>query len=661
MCGITGLYNSNGLDREADITLRRMVSSLSHRGPDESGIYLDNNAALGHARLSILDPKGGSQPLTNEDSSIWITFNGEIFNYPELRTKLLQSGHNFKTHTDTEVILHLFEEKRERCLEDLNGQFAFAIWDSNTEELFLARDRVGIVPLFYSFTPDGKFIFGSEVKAILSEGSLNRAISMKALQQVFTFWTTLPGYSFFEDVHELPPAHYLIVRNGTVHIKKYWDMRFEDTSPEINYHVPGLVEEIRDLLTDAVKIRLRADVPVGSYLSGGLDSTGLTSVIKNKFDNDLRTFGITFEEAAFNEQYYQQVVVSYLKVKHTEEFVTNNDISDLFTTAVYNMEKPVLRTAPVPLYKLSKRVREEGYKVVLSGEGADEIFGGYNIFKEALVRKFWSMYPGSAKRHLLLSRLYPYVFKNKRLQSSLTDFFRTGIEDPSNPFFSHQIRWKNTSKILSFFSPDLNGTVSSYNPMNDLPDLIPEGFDKWSILGKAQYLESMLFMSGYLLSSQGDRMAMANAVELRVPYLDHRIIEYMAKIPYSLKIRGLNEKFLLKKVFENTIPRQIANRPKNPYRAPVNYLFSNERNNNLDLVSPDSIKEAGLFDPGKVQHLVKKLNGISVGEVDNMAAAGILSSQALYYRFIKEFDGHKSTPDNVTNVYDYRKKLEKSL
>jgi asparagine synthase (glutamine-hydrolysing) len=659
MCGITGLYNNRGLERDAGNSVKRMINSLSHRGPDETGMYIDDNIALGHSRLSIIDPKGGSQPLTNEDSTIWIVFNGEIFNYPELRTKLLQKGHNFRTNTDTEVILHLFEDKRENCLEDLNGQFAFAIWDSNSEVLFLARDRAGIVPLFYHYS-NGKLIFGSEVKAIFSEGSLNRSINSKALDQVFTFWTTLPGQTFFDDVNELPPAHYLKIENGIPSIHRYWDIKFEDTTPEINYHIPTVIEELKTLLTDAVKIRLRADVPVGSYLSGGLDSSGLTSLIRKNFDNDIRTFGITFEEAGFNEKYYQQVMVSYLGVNHTEQYVTNDDISDFFTAAVYNMEKPVLRTAPIPLYMLSKKVRDEGYKVVLSGEGADEIFGGYNIFKEALIRKFWSMYPGSAKRHLLLSRLYPYIFKDKRLMNSITDFFKTGIEDPSNPYFSHQIRWKNTSKIKNFFSSDLNGMLENYNPQDELPRSIPQDFHNWSILAKAQYLEFILFMSGYLLSSQGDRMAMANSVELRVPYLDHRIIEYMAKIPYSLKIRGLNEKFLLKKMFEKDLPRQITSRPKNPFRAPVNFLFNGSANNNLEMVSPECIKEAGLFDPAKVQRLIKKLNSISVGETDNMAAAGILSTQAVYYSFIKDFD-NKSHTGYLTNVYDNRRKLERSV
>jgi asparagine synthase (glutamine-hydrolysing) len=661
MCGITGLYKYDGLNPEADSSLKRMVYSLIHRGPDETGIYIDNYSGIGQTRLSIIDPQGGSQPITNEDSTLWIVFNGEVFNYPFLREELLRKGHNFKTNCDTEVILHLFEDKREKCLDDLNGQFAFAIWDSVNEELFLARDRAGIAPLFYSQTPDGKFLFGSEIKAIFSEGSIPREINHNALNEIFTIWTNIPGNTFFKGVKELPPASYLKVKKGDISVKSYWNLTFRDTSPEMNYKLPDLVHELKDLLLDAVKIRLRADVPVGSYLSGGLDSSGITSMISRNFDNDLRTFGITFEEDNYTEKYYQQSVVSHLGLNHTEEYITNNDIAEFFPDALWNIEKPILRTAPVPLYLLSKRVRKEGYKVVLSGEGADEVFGGYNIFKEALIRKFWSDYPASATRHLLLQKLYPYIFKDKRLKNTITDFFRTGIEEPSNPFFSHQIRWKNTSKIKSFLNDDIQESLSSYDPVEQLSAFLPGDFRSFSVLGKAQYLEFILFLSGYLLSSQGDRMAMANSVELRIPFLDHRVIEFMSAIPYSLKIRGLNEKFLLKKVFEKDLPREIINRPKNPFRAPINYLFSGNSGRNMDYISDAALKESGLFDALKVKRLVNKINNGQGGETENMAAAAILSAQIIYNRFIKDFPVNRNSPMHINNYYDYRKKLEKTI
>jgi asparagine synthase (glutamine-hydrolysing) len=499
-----------------------------------------------------------------------------------------------------------------------------------------------------------------KLKQFLSEGSIERRINSRALSQIFTFWTNLPGETFFENIRELPPASWLSIRKGELTLRKYWDLNFRDTTPEINYRLQDIVAEARSILLDSVRIRLRADVPVGCYLSGGLDSSGVTSLIRNNFDNELRTFGITFQDENFNEQHYQKTVVAHLNVNHTEQYVSNKDISEYFTDVVYHTERPILRTAPVPLYLLSQKVRQEGYKVVLSGEGADEIFGGYNIFKEALIRKFWSDYPGSATRHLLLSRLYPYIFKDNRLKNSLTEFFKTGIENPSNPFFSHQIRWKNTSKILNFLSPDILNELNSYDPVEGMSDFIPPGFKNWSVLGKAQYLEFILFMSGYLLSSQGDRMAMAHSVELRVPFLDHRLIEFMAGIPSSLKIRGLNEKFILKKIFEKELPKKITTRAKNPFRAPVNYLFSTSAAKNLDFVSPERLKESGLFDPKKVQMLIKKLNNGTGSEVDNMAAAAILSTQALYFKFIKEFQNEAKTP-YINNYYDYRKKLENTI
>ena len=659
MCGLAGIYNNKGLDRSADDAVKRMAAMLQHRGPDESGIYIDDFAALGHSRLSIIDPQGGSQPITNKDGTLWIVFNGEIFNYHSIRAKLLEAGHIFNSNCDTEVLLHLFEEKGESCLNELNGQFAFAVWDSVKKELFLARDHTGIVPMFYTITPEGKFIFGSEIKAILSEGTVDRNINPKALEQVFTLWTTLPGQTFFKNIQELPPASYIKISGGKISLRKYWDLNFSDTDSELNYSIPSLVEEIKEVLIDAVRVRLRADVPVGCYLSGGIDSSGVTALIRNNFNNDLRTFGITFEDADYNERDYQQMMVSHLGVNHTEQFVSNDDIADHFCDAVYNIEKPVLRTAPVPLYMLSRKVRDEGYKVVLSGEGADEIFGGYNIFKETLIRKFWSAYPDSRSRFILLQRLYPYIFKDKRLRNSLIEFFRAGIDNPANPYFSHQIRWKNTSKIKNFFSPHLYSSNENYDPVNELENFIPGNFSSWSALAKAQYIEILLFMSGYLLSSQGDRMAMAHSVELRIPYLDYRIMELLAKIPYSLKIRGLNEKYLLKKVFEKDLPQKILKRPKNPYRAPINYLFRGKSNRNMDYVSGDALKESGFFNPQKVALLIKKMNNSTVGEVDSMAAAGILSTQAIYYRFIKDFD-LSFKPVFINKVYDHRKTTERA-
>jgi asparagine synthase (glutamine-hydrolysing) len=636
MCGISGILN---LKNPAPIdinNLGRMTYALRHRGPDETGAYVDDWIGLAQSRLSIIDLSSGSQPIHNEDKSIWIVFNGEIFNYPEIREFLVKLGHNLYTTSDTEVILHLYEEKKEKCLEDLNGQFAFAIWDSNKKELFVARDRVGILPLFYKINQDN-FYFASEAKAIIEVSNNQIELDPICLEQIFTFWTTLSGRTAFCGISELPPGHFIkFSRGDKFSLNRYWSLSYSSKLIQNDKSILQFAGEISELMKDSVRLRLRADVPVGSYLSGGLDSSGITAIVKNDFNNQLRTFGITFQEASFDESDFQHLMVKHLDTNHSEVYATNEDIGKYFSDIVYFGEKPILRAAPVPLFLLSKKVREEGYKVVLTGEGADEIFGGYNIFRETKVRKFWSVDPDSKYRPNLLKKLYPYIFKDKRLAQTLQTFFKLGIDDPNNPFFSHIVRWTNNTKLKNFFSEEFISQIGDYDCYDELRNLLPEDFDEWDYVYKAQYLEIITFMSGYLLSSQGDRMAMANSVELRVPYLDHRIIEYMSTVPSIFKIRGLNEKYLLKKVFKNLLPKEIVYRPKNPYRAPIRNSFFNNRLFDLySILSEKEIKKAGVFNSAKVKLLIQKAErSQSLSELDNMALAGIISTQLLHNHFI---------------------------
>lgn len=636
MCGISGILNlKNPVPIHTD-QLRRMTFTLRHRGPDETGAYVDDWVGLAQSRLSIIDLSSGSQPIHNEDKTLWIVFNGEIFNYPEIRESLIKLGHKFYTTSDTEVILHLYEEKKEKCLDDLNGQFAFVIWDSNKKEFFAARDRVGILPFFYKIENE-KFYFASEAKAIIEISESQNKLDLISLDQIFTFWTTLPGRTAFKDINELAPGHFLKFspENG-ITIKRYWGLSYDKQNVCEDKSIPAFTDEISALMKDSIHIRLRADVPVGSYLSGGLDSSGITAFVKNYFNNELRTFGITFQENAFDESDFQNLMIKHLNTNHSEVHATNEDIGKYFSDIIYYGEKPIIRAAPVPLYLLSKKVREEGYKVVLTGEGADEIFGGYNIFREAKVRKFWSVDPDSPFRPKLLQKLYPYIFKDKRLAQTLQSFFKLGIDDPTNSFFSHIVRWNNNTRLKNFFSDDMNEQIGDYNAYDDLKNILPKDFDNWDYVYKAQYLEIITFMSGYLLSSQGDRMAMANSVELRVPYLDHRIIEYMTTVPSRFKIRGLNEKYLLKKVFKDLLPSQIVNRPKNPYRAPIrNSFFNNKFFDINSILSDKNISDAGIFNSAKVSMLLKKIERTeNLSELDNMALAGIISTQFLHNDFI---------------------------
>ena len=633
-----------------------MVGIIRHRGPDESGIYVDPNIGLGHTRLSIIGLEGGGQPICNEDGTLWIVYNGEAFNYIELKEDLIKKGHKFSTETDTEVILHLYEEMGPECLKRVNGQFALAIWNTQKKELFLARDRVGIRPLFYAQV-NGKLVFASEIKSIFMCPDVKREIGLDSLYQVFYFWTTLSPRTVFQGVYELPPGHYMFIKNGQITQKPFWTLPYCAPEERHKGSFEEAKEELNELLRDAVRVRLRADVPVGAYLSGGLDSSMVPAIISRNFNNHLRTFSMSFQESAFDESPYQKEMELFLKTDHSRTMVTNSSIRKHFPDIVWHSEIPLLRTAPVPLFLLSRLVRENSFKVVVTGEGADEVFGGYNIFKEAKVRHFWGKRPESNIRPLLLERLYPYVFKNSRRGRHFVQrFFSVKPEDFEAPLFSHRIRWKNSGRNVSFLSEDIRAKFNGYNPLDELLSRLPSGFGTWDWLSKAQFLETHIFLSNYLLSSQGDRVAMANAVEIRLPYLDYRVMDFAARLPARWKIKGLNEKYILKQAAKGFVTDAIRKRPKQPYRAPIREVFfANESEKDYvdDFLSKDSLKKAGYFNPRKVGLLVKKLrkpkSHVS-SEFQNMALVGILSTQILHDQFIENFpirDVQPIRPDKI--------------
>lgn len=641
MCGITGVLNLDG--RVIDPALpQRMIRMVKHRGPDDSGVYLDHHAGLAHARLSIIDPAGGHQPMPNEDRSLWITFNGEIFNYLELREELIRKGHRFATRSDTEVILHLYAEYGEECVQYFNGQWAFAIWDEKKQKLFLSRDRLGVRPLFYTVA-DRSFIFGSEIKSIFAHPAVSREIDLPALDQLFTFWTTLPPRTFFKGVQELPPGHSLTVEKGEIRSRSYW--RLDYTLCREPLSAGDYADRLLELLVDATRLRLRSDVPVGAYLSGGLDSTAITSLIKRFTDAPLKTFSVTFDDPEFDESAYQKEAIHFLGTDHQEIRCTRRDIAEAFPEVVWHTEKPVLRTAPAPLYLLSRLVRDNGYKVVLTGEGADEMLGGYDIFKEAKIRRFWSAHPDSRFRPLLLKRLYPYL-QNRHAQSDayLQAFFRVKPDDRSDPLFSHLPRWDLTGRIKTFFSEDVKSRLKARDAYAEMKELLPAEYFGWDGFSQAQYLEAAHLLPGYILSSQGDRMAMAHSVEGRFPFLDHRVVEFATTIPPRLKMKALNEKYILKRAVGNLIPPSIKKRSKQPYRAPEaeSFVGTAERSAGNEyveeLLSKDRIQKDGIFNPDAVQRLIGKVQGgRAIGIKDNMALVGILSTQLVVEQFIANF------------------------
>lgn len=663
MCGIAGILNVQGGPGPEESLLRGMLAMIRHRGPDEFGIYLHDQAALGSARLSILDLTGGQQPIANEDETLWTVFNGEVFNYVELKAGLLARGHCFRTDTDTEVLLHLYEESGVDCLKELNGQFALAIWDERERRLLLARDRLGVRPLYYTKV-GANLVFASEIKSLLVVPGVKAEIDPTALDQVFAYWSALSPRTIFRGVREVPPGQFLLAQSGRVELKSYWHLSFPTTAEAAGLDgvrasdggVTAAAEELHELLRDAARIRLRADVPVGAYLSGGLDSSTIAALVKDLGVSRLDTFSIAFSDPQFDESPYQRRMAEFLGTDHQVVYATHADIGRVFPEVIWHTEAPVMRTAPAPMFLLSRLVRDRGYKVVLTGEGADEFLGGYDIFKEMKVRRFWAVNPASRWRPALLSRLYPEI---RDLQSAggalLKAFFAGGLEGTEAPDYSHAIRWRNNRRSCRCFSPELNAAINQARLVEQTGVRYPAGFGRWGGLEKAQYLEISIFLSQYLLSSQGDRVAMAHSVEGRYPFLDVRVVGFCNRLPARFKIRGLTEKVVLRQLARRYLPEEIWRRRKRPYRAPIHrcFLSGSAEPYVRELLSPQALKASGLFKPDAVGQLVGKLErGAGASETDEMALVGILSTQLVYHHFISSFRPrpHLSLEDNVKVV-----------
>jgi len=634
MCGIVGVCDVSGARPVEEATLRSMLGTIRHRGPDEFGIYLDGQIGLGNARLSIIDLSTGQQPIANEDKSLWIVFNGEVFNHPELRLEMESRGHRFSTTSDTEVVLHAYEEYGPDCLTRFNGQFAMAIWDDRDRSLFIARDRLGVRPLFYTVA-DGALVFGSEIKAILAGPGVTASPDPVALDQIFTFWSTLSPRTFFRGIAELPPGHYMQVRDGRISLERYWEMTFPEDGPVPQRPTQECAEELRDLLIDAARIRLRADVPVGAYLSGGLDSSTITAIVRSQTTNPLETFSIAFTDADYDESGFQIAMADALGTEHHVVHAAHADIGRVFPDVVWHAETPLMRTAPAPMFLLSGLVRDNHFKVVLSGEGADELMAGYDIFREAKIRRFWAGQPDSEGRPALFKRIYPWMPGSS--SDFVRAFFGLGLTDTDDRNYSHSLRWRTTARGKRFFSEEVRRAAADRD--GHLTPSYPDAFDRWDALQQAQYLETTILLSQYLLSSQGDRMAMAHSVEGRFPFLDHRVVEFANQLPSSLKLNGLTEKYLLKEVSREWLPAEISDRPKQPYRAPIHRAFFNDSAPAYveELLSASAIQESGYFNPNAVDQLVAKLKrGLPLGETDDMALAGIISTQLVDRQFISD-------------------------
>lgn len=637
MCGIAGFHRREGGAIPARNLLARMIDAIRHRGPDAQGIFADETVGLGHARLSIIDVASGKQPIANDEGSIWLSFNGEIFNYVELRAELIARGVAFRTESDTEVVVRMYEAHGPDCVQRFNGDFAFALWDSRRKLFMLARDRMGVRPLYYTLRGRALY-FASEVKALLAVPGIAATLDPIALDQILTFWFPLSPRTAFKDIVELPPAHVLLATPERTTVRPYWRLDY----PRLGEAPPtgdegALADELRALLLDATRIRLRSDVPVGAYLSGGFDSSLVSAAAKRFIAGRLRTFSVAFEEHEFDESSYQNEMVRALGTQHDSVICTSDHIARIFPHVIRHAERPILRTAPAPLFILSELVQKRGFKVVLTGEGADETFAGYDIFKEDKIRRFCARKPDSRLRPLLLRRLYPYLPRLQgQSQSYLAAFFGAG-HDVADPLFSHLPRFRSTGGIKAFLSQDMRREIGGYDALDDLRASLPQDFARWSPLSQAQYIETAHLLPGYILSAQGDRVSMAHAVEGRFPFLDHRLVEFAARIPPRLKMRGLREKHILRESARGLLPASIRGRPKQPYRAPDAQCFAGA--NAPDYVeaclAPLRVAAAGYFEPSAVQKLFAKCRKQdSPGYRDSMGLVGVVSTQLWHREFV---------------------------
>jgi asparagine synthase (glutamine-hydrolysing) len=516
----------------------------------------------------------------------------------------------------------------------------------------LSRDRLGVRPLFFSRLPGG-LLFASEVKALFADASVERAFDPVGLSQVFTYWSTVAPRTAFRGIEQLEPGHYAVVDRDGFRKTPYWRITFPERGREAVTDARENAEALRERLIDAARLRfLRSDVPVGAYLSGGLDSAVTATVISRYTRAPLHTFSLRFRDSEFDEGQYQKQMSAVLETEHHEVVVSRSDIADVFPEVIWHTETPILRTAPAPMFLLSKLVRDSGYKVVVTGEGADEVLAGYDLFREARVRLFWSRDPGSAKRTRAVELLYPWMAQSPgRMPAFARAFFGRNL-DPADPALSHRPRWDSTSVIKTMLSGDMRDAIGRASSQ-DVATAMPPGSEAWDPLSRGQWLEMTTLLAGYILASQGDRMLMANSVEGRFPFLDPNVVDFANALPAQHKLLGLEEKYLLKRAFADLVPENIVHRPKQPYRAPDAASFFSRDSPDWfgEVTSERAVAAAGVFEPSLVAGLLekcKRTGGENMSNTDNMRVLAFVSTQLTHHSFIADSGQgalEKSLPD----------------
>lgn len=635
MCGIAGFVDfwdankTRVADERAQI-LDSMCGVITHRGPDDQGVMLKEGIALGMRRLSIIDLPGGHQPISNEDNSVTIIFNGEIYNYRELQAGLQSRGHRFGTNSDTESIVHAYEEYGVSCVDHLRGMFAFAIWDDRKKSLFIARDRVGKKPLYYSITRSGSLVFGSELKSLLEHPEVNREINPQALDAYFSLGYVPDPLSIFQNVEKLPPGHHLTFTNGRLSVERYWDFSYETNAN--GHRAVDYLDELRALLDEAVKLRLVSDVPLGAFLSGGVDSSTVVALMARHTNQPVKTFSIGFNEDSYNELEYARLTAQKFGTDH-HEFLVTPDICDVVDKLAWHFDEPFADSSAIPTYVVSKLAREH-VKVVLTGDGGDELFAGYSRYVTERRRSRFDAVPKIFKQGLMdpLSRRLPHgAWGRNYLQNvSLDPISRyldsvsvfTGLNKGTlyTADFNNQL--KNTRHLNAYFQ-ELSGKVKTDASLDSL-----------------LYIDSKTYLPGDILTKV-DRMSMAVSLEARVPLLDHKLIEFVTRIPAELKMAGLETKHLFKRAIGNLVPPEILNRPKQGFGVPIQKWINQQLKERIR----DTLSDGLTLERGYVSrnHVALLLDEHARGRRDHSMALWALLMLELWHRqFVDRRPAHQS-------------------
>lgn len=620
MCGIAGFVSKEITSfAETEARLDAMCKIITHRGPDEQGMTVQGRAALGMRRLSIIDLKGGQQPIFNEDDSMFIVFNGEIYNFQELREDLIKRGHRFKTNSDTETILHAYEEFGENCVEHLRGMFAFAIWNKKDESLFISRDRVGKKPLYYSLTKDGNFVFGSELKVLLEHGEISREIDYSALDAYLTFGYVPEEFCIFKDVKKLLPAHSLTFKNGKIETKKYWDFNYIkpiEIKSEAEY-----IEELRAQLTEAVKIRLISEVPLGAFLSGGVDSSTIVAIMAQLSEKPVKTFSIGFNEDSFNELKFARIAAKHFNTEH-HEFIVTPDLVEIVDELVWHFDEPFADPSALPTFMVAKMARDF-VTVVLSGDGGDELFAGYTRYVIDKKRSGFSNLPSFVRKGVqAVSEQLPHGAKGKNyLYNASLDAIDRYIDS-----VSHFTKLKRKSLYAKEFLPNMNG---GFGAAENIFQSFANKIDTGNPIDNLLYLDSKTYLPSDILVKV-DRMTMATSLEARGPLLDHKLIEFVVGMPTDLKMKGLETKYIFKKAMEGIVPNEILYREKQGFGVPINEWINLQLKDRIHSTLTDSKTiERGYFDKKYIQTLLDEHHK---GRRDNSYQLWVLLNLELWHR-----------------------------